>query len=294
MKLCLNCNTSYHSDIHICSNCNKIIKQIDSFNAFAPELALRSEGFKSNYFSDLVMLEEGNFWFRSRNKLMLWALRKYINRFSTLLEIGCGTGYVLRDIASNFPNAQLFGSEIFIEGLKHASPRLPTVTLMQMDARHIPYKDEFDVICAFDVLEHIKEDEAVLHQINRSLHLGGHLIMTVPQHQWLWSAVDEHACHVRRYSANDLHNKIRLSGFELERSTSFVSLLLPAMIISRLSKRLKKSSAKKSSTSELCIPSWLNTFFFICLQIEMFFIKLGINFAAGGSRLLVAKKIHNT
>jgi len=62
------------------------------------------------------------------------------------------------------------------------------------------------------------------------------MLVCVPQHAWLWSSVDQHACQVRRYSANDLHTKIEAAGFEITRSTSFVSQLLPATLVSRAEK----------------------------------------------------------
>ena len=108
---------------------------------------------------------------------------------------------------------RLFGSEYLEEGLVYARQRVPTAEFTQMDARCIPYESELDAIGAFDVLEHIEEDEAVLQQIYKALKPGGFVFITVPQHHWLWSAVDEYACHVRRYGANELHEKVRQGGF---------------------------------------------------------------------------------
>ena len=105
---------------------------------------------------------------------------------------------------------------------------------MQMDARNIPFVDEFDAIGAFDVLEHIEEDEQVLAQMHDALNHADVVLLTVPQHAWLWSLVDDYSCHVRRYSAKELHGKVRVAGFEILLSTSFVSSLLPIMLASRL------------------------------------------------------------
>ena len=70
-----------------------------------------------------------------------------------------------------------------------------------MDARNIPFRDEFDVIGAFDVLEHIDEDVAVIDEVRKALRPGGGFLMSVPQHPALWSQQDERAFHVRRYTA---------------------------------------------------------------------------------------------
>ena len=56
-------------------------------------------GFKHHYFKELAELEAGNFWFRARNKLILWALNKYSQELQSFLEIGCGTGFVISAVS---------------------------------------------------------------------------------------------------------------------------------------------------------------------------------------------------
>lgn len=244
-------------------------------------------GFKPSYFKELVELESGNFWFQARNKLILWALNQYSPNLKSLLEIGCGTGFVISAISKQFPDCKLLGSEYFKEGLLYARQRLPHVKFTQMDARNIPHKSEFDAIGAFDVLEHIEDDTAVLQQIFKALQPGGIFLITVPQHRWLWSAVDEHACHVRRYSAIELNQKVCAAGFEIIRSTSFVSTLLPAMFLSRFLKRNKNNDAR----AELRINSVLNKIFEWVLDFELILIRKGFSIPVGGSRLVVARKL---
>ena len=246
-------------------------------------------GFKTHYFKELAELEAGNFWFRARNKFILWALHKYTPELKSFLEIGCGTGFVISAISKQFPDSKVSGSEYFEEGLLYARQRLPGVAFTQMDARNIPYESELDAIGAFDVLEHINEDEIVLQQICKALKPGGIVFITVPQHSWLWSAVDEYACHVRRYGANELHQKVGRAGFEIIRSTSFVSTLLPAMYLSRLMQR-NKMDVKMDAMAELRINPILNKLFEWLLNFELGLIRVGISLPVGGSRLLVARK----
>jgi SAM-dependent methyltransferase len=160
---------------------------------------------------------------------------------------------------------------------------------MQMDARNIPFEEEFDVIGAFDVLEHIEEDERVLAQVHAALRLQGIMLITVPQHKWLWSVMDEYACHVRRYAAADLHQKIETAGFRIVRSTSFVTSLLPAMMASRFLQK-KVSDVEFDATAELKIAPWLDSLFFQLIRAELAFIRKGFSFPVGGSRLVVARK----
>lgn len=246
-------------------------------------------GFKTHYFKELAELEAGNFWFRARNKLILWALHKYSPGLQSFLEIGCGTGFVISAVSKRFPEARLSGSEYLEEGLVYARQRVPGAEFTQMDARNIPYESELDAIGAFDVLEHIKEDEVVLQQICKALKPGGIVFITVPQHRWLWSAVDEYACHVRRYGSNELHQKVCKAGFEIIRSTSFISVLLPAMYLSRLL-QWNKTDMNMDDVAGLHINPILNKIFEWFLGFELVLIRVGISLPVGGSRLLVARK----
>ena len=289
MKKCLACGTIFHLPNSCCPSCSWGPEMLDGFPAYAPALAQKGGGFKAPYFADLAHLEEGYFWFRARNCLIIWAAGKYCPEFQSFLEIGCGTGYVLSGMVGAFPGVQFHGSEIFTAGLAFAAARQPGINFMQMDARHIPFVDEFDAIGAFDVLEHIEEDEEVLMQMREALKPSGIMLLTVPQHAWLWSTVDDYACHVRRYSANELHAKVKRAGFELLRSTSFVSSLLPAMWISRYAQ--KKPTKNVSAETEINISPWLNNILETILGAEVAMIRNGVNFPLGGSRLVVARKV---
>lgn len=290
MKKCLACDSTYPSSIATCLVCGAESNTQAGFPSYAPALAQEGGGFKVTDFADLAHLEGGHFWFRARNRLIICMLRKYCPEFRSFLEIGCGTGYVLSGIAKAFLDAELHGSEIFTAGLSFAVARQPSIDFMQMDARHIPFVDEFDTIGAFDVLEHIEEDEQVLAQMREALTPGGLILLTVPQYSWLWVSGDDDCGHVRRYTAKELHAKIKAAGFEILRSTSFVSSLLPAMFVSRMVQ--KRSPTKETDImAEFKISHWLNYLFEKIMSVEVAMIRSGVNFPMGGSRLIVARKI---
>jgi len=289
MKVCQKCNFNFNSESWISPSCNHEPGQLNGIEAFAPDLAKIGGGFKSEYFSDLAKVESKNFWFKARNQLIIWALITYKSDSRNFLEVGCGTGFVLSAIAKSLPKIELTGSEIFSTGLTYAATRVPSARLMQMDARYIPFVEEFDSIGAFDVLEHIKDDAKVLSQLERALKIGGVLLLTVPQHRWLWSASDEYACRVRRYSSAEIEQKVLAAGFEIVRSSSFVTSLLPAMILSRIFQ--KRALKEFNPMAELKINPFLNIIFYLLMKLEIWGISIGISYPFGGSRLIVARKV---
>lgn len=182
MRRCLACGTGFDGASAACPQCHHQPQSIGGFPVYAPQFAGASEGFRPEFFVELASLEGTNFWFQARSDLIVWACRRFFPLLSRFLEIGCGTGHVLSRVADAFPAAEVMGSEILAAGLPYARPRVPRADLFQMDARRIPYVDHFDVIGAFDVLEHIAEDELVLREIHQALRPGGGVMLTVPQH----------------------------------------------------------------------------------------------------------------
>ena len=243
--------------------------------------------FDPEHFPRLFALEERSFWFRGRSNLIEWALARYFPEARDLLEVGCGTGYVLDRLRRAFPSLALSGSELFAEGLACARARLgEAVPLRQADATDLGLQQAFDMVGAFDVIEHIEDDRRVLANLHAALRPGGGLLLTVPQHAWLWSATDVAAHHRRRYARKDLHARLHEAGFEVLRMTSFVTLLLPAMLLAR--RRQREGMAEVEA--ELDLPAPLNAIGGATLAIEAFLIRLGLDLPVGGSLLAVARK----
>ena len=102
----------------------------------------------------------------------------------------------------------------------------------------------YDLVGAFDVIEHIEDDRAALESIATKLKPGGKFIMTVPAHQWMWTAHDVVNHHKRRYSKRSLRGLIEGSPLKLERIGYFNSLLFPLAVAERASSKLRgKDSA---------------------------------------------------
>jgi SAM-dependent methyltransferase len=287
MKVCLGCRHRFQASGWACPACGRSPAERGRYPAFAPDETEAVDSYDAACFSRLAALEAGNFWFEGRNRLLVWALGRYFPAAGSFLEIGCGTGFVLAGIQRAFPALTLAGAEVFSEGLAHAGERAPRAALFQMDARRMPFEEEFDVIGAFDVLEHIEQDGAVLCEMFRAVRPGGGIMLTVPQHPFLWSRTDEHARHKRRYTRREMIDKVRRAGFGIARATSFVSLLLPAMVVSRAAGR---ATRRADPLPELGIGAGMNAILTRVLAAERALIERGVSFPAGGSLLVVARK----
>jgi ubiquinone/menaquinone biosynthesis C-methylase UbiE len=287
MKRCLRCDCRFSSQDWRCQACGWSPDRRDGFLCFAPDLAAHGDDFPADAHDILDKIQARSFWFRGRNDLITRIVAQYTGASRRILEIGCGTGYVLNAIAEAVPEAQLVGSEIYVNALGMASRRLSgRAELLQMDARYLPYREEFDLVCAFDVIEHIDDDMAVIVEMSRAAKRNGAIMITVPQHPFLWSAVDEVSGHKRRYRRNELADKCRAAGLEVVVNSSFVSALLPLMAMARLSRTPKQ----RPYARDLVPPSLVNSLFESTLNMESWLIAKGARFPFGGSTILLARK----
>jgi SAM-dependent methyltransferase len=286
MRRCVACATGLHGGDWRCPSCGFEPDDRGAFLSFCETEGI--DGFDPDAFDRLASLEQASFWFRSRNRLIAWAVREYFPDAASLLEIGCGTGFVLAGLERDRPELRLAGAELYAGGLRHAAERTPSADFFQFDARDIPFEAEFDVVGAFDVLEHIDRDEDVLAGMHTAVAPGGGIVVTVPQHGWLWSASDDYAEHKRRYSRAELTSKVTRAGFSVRRATSFVSLLLPLMAASRLAERLSsrpyEPSREHQSAQRADAPLER------IADAELWALQRGVNFPAGGSLLLIATR----
>ncbi len=228
-----------------------------------------------------------HFWLRARRQLLCWALEKYFPHAQSFFEVGCGSGFMLSGLKKLNYGLSLAGSDVLMGGLSYAREQVgDDVSIYQMDASRIPYSEEFDVIGSFDVLEHITEDEEVLAEMYRACKKGGGIILTVPQHPWLWSVTDQEGGHVRRYSREDIKQKVEHAGFTATRLTSFVTTAFPALLLQRLVRRNKQFIPSQ----EFVISPVLNKILELAINIDLGLIQRGYDLHSGGSLFIVANK----
>jgi len=194
-------------------------------------------------------LDEFHWWYVGRRSILKNILDKYIGRIGKIkiLEIGCGSGGNLGFLSKY---GDLSAMELNDDARIHAKSKNICKVKYGKLPNGIPFNEKFDIICLFDVLEHIEKDDLSLQTIYKYLNKGGKVIITVPAFMFLWSKHDEMSHHKRRYKKSQINNMLRCTGFTVNYSSYFNSLLFPIILIIRLFERLINSSIRKNDLRE--------------------------------------------
>ena len=265
----------------------------EGIKCFSPEVANSYADYPDGGFDLTDKSGESSFWVRSRNRLFKSIVQDHLVAIgkTKFLEIGCGIGGFIQQIVEN-ENLEITGSEIYLKGLLYAKKNLPNVDFIQFDVTQGVVGEEFDIIAAFDVIEHIENDVAAILNIYKMLRRGGSLIVTVPQHMFLWSKLDEIVKHKRRYSRREMVTKLQKNGFDISYCTSFLFVLFPLMLISRMfdKRRDQSQSDEVALEKRVKFSNVLNWIFDRLMRIDETLIRLGISLPFGGTLVVVARK----
>jgi SAM-dependent methyltransferase len=212
---------------------------------------------KREYYAEYRQVEDVHWWFVGRRRILLQVLDRYVGRSDAgrrqILDVGCGTGTMLTYLAS-YGKAQ--GVDIDEEAVGYCHERgLLDVRLGA--AEHLPFGDDsFDLVTALDVVEHLDDDAAALREIGRVLRPGGHVLVTVPAHRFMWGDQDEVNQHKRRYVAAEVRDRMTSAGFQMERLSYINAFLFPPIAAVRLVRRLEhRLRPRISSKSDFRYPA---------------------------------------
>jgi len=200
--------------------------------------------------------ESRHWWFVARREILRGELERLaLGPGSRLLEVGSGTGGNL-ELLSHYGKLSAMEMDASARALANGK------TGGRFDIRfghcpdNIPFESgEFDLICMFDVLEHIDEDVETLQALTPLLAEGGRMLVTVPAYAWLWGAHDEFLHHKRRYNRRNFEALVAAAGLRLERFSYFNTLLFPLAAAVRIKERLLHS--EHAAGQGLPAP-WLN------------------------------------
>src|SRR5258708_160079 len=165
---------------------------VNGIKCYSPDESTRYSDYPDVGFDVTGQLEQESFWVRSRNRLLKRVVGRYRRAHgqTRLLEIGCGTGEFIREIAGD-SDLKITGSEIYLKGLVYAREKIPGVEFVQFDVKQGRLSGEFDIVAAFDVIEHIDDHTIAIENIHDMRSPGAHFVVTVPQHEFLGGRLAE-------------------------------------------------------------------------------------------------------
>ena len=210
--------------------------------------------------AEMYAVETSHWWFAGKRMLFKRLLRDRLARAGVrLLDVGCGTGAVAVDFGAH---GWLCASDRSPDALAFVRSR-GVRNVVASDAAVLPFADaSFDIVTAFDVIEHVEDDYAMARELARVLRPGGALAVHVPAWPSLWSRHDELLEHKRRYTRRALRRLLLDTGFALEHLGWASATILPAAVVMRTAARLglkKDRPADEEETAELFpLPAPLN------------------------------------
>lgn len=164
-------------------------------------------------------------------------------REAVIVDLGCSTGYLLKQLGTAHPEATLVGVDLVQAGLRKAHKLLPEARLLQADACALPLADDsVDAVVSANLLEHLPDDLKALAEIARILRPAGIAALIVPGGRGTYDYYDRFLGHERRYGRHELAKKARAAGLEVLEDRYIASLLFPAFWLVKKKNRLRYRS----------------------------------------------------
>jgi len=177
-------------------------------------------------------------WYRARADLLRAALGRYVGEPGRVLDVGSADG----------PSVDWLRGNGCVTALD-VDPRGLTPGDVCGSAMELPFASAtFDVVSAFDVLEHCESESKALSEMGRVLKPGGRLLLSVPAYQWAWTSFDDHNQHHRRYTRPRLVSAVEAAGLEVIRATYAFAGTLPFFTASRLATRVRERASRGSGS----------------------------------------------
>ena len=235
----------------------------------------------------MLAADEHHWWYRGRRQIIRAELdRLPLPAQTTVLDAGCGSGRTMEELVDY---GEVHGIELDPQAAAVARDRGFDVRIGRLET--LPWGAEtFDLVTCLDVIEHTPDDVVALTELRRVSRPGAWLLVTVPAYPALWSRHDEANHHHRRYTRRTLRTAAALAGWQVERVTSFNSVLLAPAAAVRLAQRWGRLGADGDYTPDLQLgPRWLNGMLERPMQLEASWLGAGHTLPAGLSLLAIMR-----
>lgn len=184
---------------------------------------------------EMHKLEETYWWHVSRRRIIEAAIQRFFpKRPLQILEAGCGTGGNLSMLSRHGNGVAIESNPIALSFAVNKGKGSFEIRQGALpDSLNVKAHEKFDLICLFDVLEHIERDIDSLKRLRLNLAPDGAVLLTVPAFQWLWSSHDDFNQHIRRYTKTQLKSKAKSAGFKVTYMSYFNFLLFGLALFQR-------------------------------------------------------------
>ncbi len=201
-------------------------------------------------YDELAGAERTHWWFQGRRRILADVLRRRLPQAGAgsrrIVDVGCGTGEML-DMVREF--GAVSGLDASPIAVGYCRQRFGAGVEVRQGLIPADIPDGVAVVTAFDVVEHLEDDEKALAGICERLAPGGVFVCTVPAFPFLWSGHDVVHHHHRRYTRRLLRRRLEDAGFVVERLTFFNTFLFPAAAAVRLRHRFRPAAHQGSDAA---------------------------------------------
>ena len=188
---------------------------------------------------------EGYWWHRARTDLLAAVMAPHLAAPRRTLDVGSADAPSVGWMRGEQQHVSL---DLFPDGLRPGEGVVGSAT-------ELPFGDAtFDVVSAFDVVEHCVDDARAVAELRRVLVPGGRMLLSVPAYQWAWSDHDVQAGHHRRYTQAGIVGLVEAAGMDVLRSTYAFGGVFPLFAAERLRRRVRPPAAGDSRLPEVSAP----------------------------------------
>lgn len=232
-----------------------------------------------NYYKEYALLERHHWWFKVRgkiiSKLISGSIQNKDNKPLNILNIGAATGKT-SELLSMF--GKVTSLEYDQDCCDYANQHF-NLTIINGSILELPFNDEeFDLVCAFDVIEHVEDDLSGIFEMKRVCKNEGLIVITVPAYLFLWSHHDEVNHHYRRYTLKGLKELVKKVNLNPVRATYYNTLLfIPIAVFRLLSKIIPEKLIRKGAGSDATLHTndgLISRILYRIFNLELVLLKL--------------------